>query len=168
MKCLEIKKLIPDYLENELQPKERQIVARHLEGCSGCQKELEAFEKSWAFLAQWESVPPQPDYISRFWTEVSLRQPWHRKVLETFKNYVPRNRFLMPSLATVCLILIMGLFAVRNYFSIQNSEKALAQLSQDDLEMVQLMDLAENYDMIKDIEFFEDLDVIENLDSLES
>lgn len=166
MKCQEIKKIIPSYLEEDLQPKQFQMVTEHLNGCSGCQRQLEIFQKSWALLGRLENIEPKADYISRFWTEVSSRKSWYEKALETVKEYVPQKR-LIPAFATACLILVMGFFAVKNYFYI-NDEKALASLSQDDLEMVQSMELAENYDMIKDIELFEDLDVIENLDSLES
>jgi len=166
MKCQEIKKIISSYLEEDLQPKQFHMVTEHLNGCSGCQRELEIFQKSWALLSHVENIEPKADYISRFWTEVSLRKPWTEKILEAVKEYAPQKR-LIPALATACLILVMGFFAVKNYLYI-NDEKALASLSQDDLEMVQSMELAENYDIIEDIEFFEDLEIIENLDSLES
>lgn len=168
MKCLEIKKLIPEYVEKDLQPKQNQIVAQHLMDCGVCQHEVETFRKAWAVLTQLPTLEPNPNYISRFWTELSLcNQPWHEKVLEAISGYLPQRRFA-PALATACLVLIMGLFAVKNYLYVQESEQILANLSKDDLEMVEFMDLAENYDIIGDIDFFQDLEVIENLDTLES
>ncbi len=164
MKCQDIKKLIPEYLEKDLQPKQNQMVAQHLMDCQVCQHELETVKKAWAVLTQLPSLEPSPNYISRFWTELSLRQqPWHEKVFE----YLPQRRFA-PALATACLVVIMGLFAVKNYLYISESEKALSDLSQDDLEMVEFVDLAENYDIIEEIEFLEDLEIIENLDTLDT
>lgn len=168
MKCQDIKKLIPEYIENDLQPKQNHIVAEHLLDCQVCRHEVETMKKTWGLLTQLPGLEPNPNYISRFWTELSLRQqPWHEKALETILGYLPQRR-LAPALATACLVLIMGLFAVKNYLYISKSEEALANLNQDDLEMVEFVDLAENYDIIEEIEFLEDLEIIENLDTLDT
>lgn len=167
MDCQEIKKLIPVYLDKELEPQESQQVREHLSGCPVCQKELEAFEESWAMLGELDEVRPEPGFVGRFWTRLALEQSWQERISEAVRNGLFQKR-LVPALATACIVVIVGSFALNNYFRIQNTDQMLSDLSREDLAMVENIELAENLDLIEEMDFLEDLDIIENLDILET
>ena len=167
MDCQEIKKLIPVYLDNELEPLESQQVRDHLSGCLACQKESEALKESWAMLGELDDIHPEPGFIGRFWTRLSLEKSWHEKILEAVRSVLPKGR-LVPALVTACIVVIVGSFVLHDYAQVRNTEQILVSLSQDDLAMVENIELAENFDLIQEIDFLEDLDIIENLDILET
>ena len=167
MDCQKIKKLIPSYLDKELEPKEIQQVREHLSCCPDCQKELEAIEESWAMLGELDDIHPEPGFVGRFWTRLALEQSWQEKISEAVKNSLFKRR-LVPALVTACIIVIVGSFVLHNYFRIQSTNQILAGLSQEDLAMVENIELAENLDLIEEMDFLEDFDIIENLDVLET
>lgn len=167
MDCQEIKKLIPIYLDKELEPKESQQVKEHLSACSACQKEFEAFAESWAMLGELDEIRPQPGFVGRFWTKLAEEQSWQERILEVVKGGLLKQR-LVPVLVTACLVVIVGSFSLYHYWQIQGTNQILSSLSDEDLAMVENMELVENLDIIEEIDFLEDLDVIENLDISES
>ena len=167
MDCHAIEKLIPLYIDEELDSQEYQSVKAHLAGCPICQKELQAFEKSWAMLDDLEGIEPEPGFVGRFWTRLSLEQSWHEQFWNRIRELL-FNKRLMPALATICTIIIIGTFTLHNYLQIRGTDQVLANLSNDDFDMVQNIELAENFDLIQEIEFFEDFNIIMNLDALET
>ena len=67
-----------------------------------------------------------------------------------------------------CMIVIVGSITLNNYSHIRSTNQILANLSQEDLAMVENIELAENLDLIEEMEFLEDLEIIESLDILGS
>lgn len=167
MDCREIKKLIPIYLDKELEPSESHEVREHLSACPACQKEFEAFEASWAMLGELDEIHPQPGFVGRFWTKLAQEQSWYEKIFEAVGNSFVKQR-LVPVLVTACLVIIVGSFSLYNYWQIQKTDQMLSALSQEDLVMVENIELVEHLDIIEEIDFLEDLDIIESLDILES
>lgn len=159
----QFKKLIPEYTENLLQGEELQSFREFLANSKEAQNELESYQKTWEMLSEVREIEPSPNYVSRFWTEISTRESWLERALKSFIK--PR---LVPTLATACVLLIVGFFVFKNYTQIQDPEAILAGLDEDEIEMVENIELAENFDIIEDIDFLEDLDIIEELDSLET
>jgi len=106
MDCHAIEKLIPLYLDEELDSQEYQFVKGHLAGCPICQKELQAFEKSWAMLDDLEGIEPQPDFVGRFWTRLSLEKSWVEQARERIDELL-FNKRLLPALATICTVIII-------------------------------------------------------------
>ncbi len=166
MNCQEVKKLMPVYLDKELEPQESQLVKDHLAGCPACQNELEIFERSWAMLDTLEDLPPDPGFVGRFWTRLSTEQSWHEKWLEGIQEKW-LNKQLVPVLVTACVFVIVGSFVMNNYIHMQRTGKAATGLSEEDQVIVENVELVENLDVIEEIDFLEDLDVIEDLDILE-
>lgn len=167
MNCAEIKKMIPVYLDGEMEPQQKQMVKEHLSSCPVCMKELLAFEKSWEMLGAWKDIGPAHGYVSRFWTEVSLQRPWHEKIIRGFGVILGKKQ-LAPVYAAVCVLLITGILSLRNYWQVREAQELVASLGQEELEMVEDIELAEDFDIIQEMDFLEDLEVIENLDSLET
>jgi len=167
MECHEIQKLIPLYQDEELESQEHQLVKGHLAGCLSCQKEFQALEQSWAMLGELEEIEPQPGFVGQFWTDLSLQETWSEKFRRQIQDIMP-NRQLMPALATACVVMVVGFLTFHNYQQIKGTDQLLAQLSDDELEMVQNIELAESFELIENIEFFEDFNIIANLDALET
>ncbi|MBU0469003.1 MAG: zf-HC2 domain-containing protein [Candidatus Omnitrophica bacterium] len=163
MDCKRLKSQIYEYLDNELQEADMQQFSEHLGACAECQKAYEAIKRTWDALEVLPNVEPTPNYMSRFWAEVATRQ-----------NVVDRARArlsqmfltwkLVPVYVSLCLAI--SVFAIRNYMQFEQSRQILAEMSQEEIEMVEYIELAENYELIDEIEFFEDFEIIQNLDDL--
>ncbi len=167
MDCRAIKKMIPIYLDGELQPQENQSVKDHLAGCPACQRELEAFNESWDMLGELGDIEPQPGFVGRFWTRLSCEQSWQERFWQGLSESFSKRR-LVPALATACVVVIVGSFALRNYFQVRQTNQMLAELNEEDFAMVENIELAENFDLIQEMDFLEDLDIIAGLDILET
>ncbi len=167
MQCAEIKNLIPLYLDQVLDSKENQLVAKHLTTCLACQKELNAIKRTWNLLEKWPDIKPSSTYVSEFWTKLSSDAPWYKRVLDKFKQVFVKEG-LAPVLVTVCIILVVGVVIKKTSVVVPESEQAMVSLNPSELEMIENVELAENYDIVQDIDFLQDLDVIENCDDLET
>lgn len=167
MDCQKVKKLIPLLIDNELQPLETQLVGAHLKVCPHCQKELQLYEKSWDMLSGLKEIEPAPGYISRFWTRVAAETSWHEGIVVGLRGFFAK-RELVSVLAAISIIVIIGVFSFKNYFSTQEFETALTKLNPEEFELVTNIGLIQNLEFIENLEFLEDLDILEDLDSWES
>jgi hypothetical protein len=166
MRCDQVKKIIPVYMDGELGREETLLVKEHITSCAACCREIEAFEQSWAMLGEWKDIPLRSGYISRFWTRVSEELSWQERIIEGFREGLRRRP--APAFVAACLALLVGIFALRNYFQTQTTDQMLANLEEDEMEMVENMELAENFDIIEDMDFFEDMEIIESAENLET
>ncbi len=162
-KCVDIKKLLPLFLDNELQADEYKHVNDHVSSCVSCEKEIFLYQQSWKMLEMAENIEPQAGYMSRFWTELSTRKTWVQTIFEVVKGLLWSKR-LVPVFATASVLLLVGIFSIRNYYNLSDSQTMLASLSVSDLEMVEYVELAENLEIIENIDFYEDMELLENLD----
>lgn len=170
MHCDEAKKIIPVYLDGELGQEETRLVKEHIASCAACQKEQHALERSWKMLGEWQNIEPAPGYVSRFWIKVSSERSLRERVARGIGEALDglRRKRLAPVYAAVCVLLITGIFSLRNYWEVQETQKLIASLNQEELEMAKDVELAENFDIIQEMDFLEDMEVIENLESLET
>ncbi len=175
MNCHDIQKLMPIYLDDALEPNEMKEVKIHVDECALCQKEMADYKASWDMLGEWEDIQPSPNYVSRFWTELSLQKKWYEKVWEVIPIRELINgigiikekilqKHLVPVLATACVIVIVSAVAMQNYSQEKGAREILAHWEVIDMEMVENIELAENLDVIQDLEFWEDWGIIESLD----
>ena len=162
MNCQETKILISAYLDNELEPVDRQRVADHLQACAGCQAEAQAIQKSWELLGQIKAIEPDPHYQARFWQSVDARMPWHAKMLQAVQTLLWQRRWV-PAMAAAAIVMLFSLFGITQYFQKPDLPAALTALNDIELEMVANMDLVEDYEIIQDMDFFSDFDIIEEL-----
>ena len=167
MNCENVKKIIPAFLEEALDPGQAQSVKDHLLSCAVCAREMKRYEQTWDMLTKWKNIEPSADYVSRFWTVFSQEPSWHEQILLNFNNFfLPRKR--APSLAAFCVIVIVVFFAMRNYQQNQEVNTLLAALSPEDLEVIENIDLAQHFDLLDNWELIEDWDALEELEALES
>ena len=167
MQCDEIKKLLPSFLDDELESEERTNIQVHLSSCVNCQNELKAYRRSWELLKQWPDVEPQLGYVSRFWTQLAHEHtPWYQEALVSIYSFVRQKRFL-PVFAAVSVFLIVGAFSLPIFVS-DSTNGHWTNFSSEDLELCENLDFAENLSIIEDLEFFEDMDVIEQISPAEA
>jgi hypothetical protein len=162
MDCLKIKNLIPGYLNRELPTKEAERIRTHLVDCARCRQECLAYEKSWDILQQWEDLEPKPGYVSRFWTQLALRQPWYVRVGSYVKEILLIRRFV-PVYATAMVVFIVGIFTLRTSFIIYRDSRNFATFPSEDIEFIESLDLTVNLDVLNDLDFLENMRVIEKL-----
>ena len=162
MDCSEIKKLIPIYLDGELEADEHQRVQSHLDTCAECNKEAHAIQSAWEMAGELEDIQPDPTFKTRFWARVAEQTSWHEKFWNDIRTLF-FNRRLVPALAAAGLILCVSLVATYKYIQTSQPNGFMAEFSDADLDMVDNIDLAENFDLIRDIDLISDLEIIENL-----
>ncbi len=167
MDCQKIQKLIPLYLDANLEDRESQTVREHLKDCPHCQNELDLFEKSWDLLSKWEDVEPDPGYTSRFWTRLSSERAWHEQLLVNFKEFFAmKKRPLAWATASVAAIVCALTFS--NYLMTFKTNNKLAVMNPQELELLAELELVQDLDIIENIDWLEDWEVIEDFDTTES
>ena len=166
MKCSRSKFLIPLFLDDELDPQEKQPFQDHLAVCSHCLQELKKFEASWELLKNWKDIEPAPGYISRFWTELSCQRSWHQKVLRDLKENFAAvgTRRKAPAVVAAFAVILVGFFAARSYFQIQRTANELTNLDQEQIEFMENVELASDFEVIEELDILEDWEAIERED----
>ena len=167
MNCQNVKKIIPIFLDRELAADEQIFMEAHLKSCAACQKEVELYRRSWEMLKDVPQIQPEPAYVSRFWTRLAQEKTWHERLaLNIREGLLKRN--LVPAFVALCLLVAAGLFSVTNYFRIQDTEQILAEMSEEEVELVENIELAQDFEIIADLELLEDLEILEYWDTAES
>jgi anti-sigma factor RsiW len=167
MNCGEIKALLPVYLDGQLASGQHRRIENHLRTCERCRQEAQALQKTWDVLGELKDIQPDPNYRTRFWASVSESAPWHEK----FRNEIRAlffNRRFVPALAAAGLILVVSMIATYKYHQQPEMNNYFAELSDVDLEMVEIIELVENYDIIHDIDFLKDLEIIDQLEETDA
>jgi len=169
MNCNKVKQLIPAYLEDSLPDKQRDAISMHIKGCIECHKQFEADKKIWDALSLWEGIKPEPGYISRFWTRLSLSETWYERILRKIKYIlgIPYRVNLVSVTVVTLIIIVIGTGSLYLYSYRNGSNNAMiSQLNKEgiDIDMLDNIDLVENYDLIAHLDLFEDMDILEKLD----
>lgn len=167
MDCREIKELIPIYLDGELESQDHRLVAEHLLSCEACRAEAQTIEKSWEMLGELDPIEPDPNYMTRFRKRISEQTSWHEKILDDVRDIFANRRFV-PALAAAGIIFFISILATYQFMQKPEFDTTLSELNEVDFEMVEHIDLAENFDIIQEIEFFSDLEIIESLNDSEA
>ncbi|MCC6758482.1 MAG: zf-HC2 domain-containing protein [Candidatus Omnitrophica bacterium] len=163
MDCQQTKQRIPEWMDSALSAEEAAAVGQHLARCSECRTEFKTYAKAWNTLKAWPEAEPDPGYVSRFWTRLSLEKPWYERLLENLRPVVT-DKWFAPAFVTVAMVILVGSMTLYNTSTVVKTESVISSLSADDIEFVENIELAENLDVIQNIDLLEDLDVIENLD----
>jgi predicted anti-sigma-YlaC factor YlaD len=104
MKCNEIHILFSEYLEDSLEPSEKEKVERHLEECDGCRLELEEIKRLYGLLEQDKVPPMEEDYWTNFIPRVRARI--EEKKRPKF-SLVPKTRLAL-GLISLFLVVVIG------------------------------------------------------------
>jgi anti-sigma factor RsiW len=168
MKCSDIRNLLSLYLDDALDEPERGRVAAHLAGCADCRREAEILSKSWEMLGELDEIEPNPFYVSRFYARLAERRPWYAPWVDALRSLSARRR-LLPALAAVCLVAVIGIGVVQVQLKRAGQERlAAAHLNGLDPELFESFELAENLDLINELEYLPDIEIIQALDAIEA
>ena len=138
MNCSKIKKLLPVFLDGELEYKKEELVRQHLSTCSECSSEAKLIANTWNLMDNLETIEPSKEARAKFWEKVVSEE------LDKAPNIFSWNKFLFKwsPVMVAAMLLVFSLFY-----------KHYLPTSQDK-------------EIIKNIEMLENLEVLENLDLL--
>ena len=149
------------YLKDELAPRPRETVARHLDGCAACRDTLAAFRKLLDGVAATAAPPVQ---WARFRAELRVRLEaegaqgrwaWWRRPL-------PMAMSAGLAAAVVALVIL----APSAWREDRRARTAEGLNGFDDVVLGTRLDLLRQYPIVERLELLEDLDVIRQLDGL--
>lgn len=107
MNCNEIKDMLPLYIDDELDDKEKKLVEEHIEKCENCKKELEEYKKIIYMLQNMTEEEPPKGYCKRL----------HEKLLKTKveKKISTRSRWIKyGSIAAAFVLVVSAIYATSN------------------------------------------------------
>lgn len=119
MSCEQIAELLPDYLQESLNPEQRKLVEGHLQTCSQCREEITLWQK----LALLPEEQPGPELRSRFRAMLDTfqeglqeRQQVTKEKSGLFSSLFSGGWMRMPAagLAWAILLLVVGFVAGRS------------------------------------------------------
>jgi predicted anti-sigma-YlaC factor YlaD len=166
MNCDACKKMMLDFLPENLQNIENKEFVSHLEDCPSCRNEFQSHRQCWDLLGEVETIEPDPNYISRFWTAVSEQETWFERLAGSWANFL-RPKVLVPVLS--CLVLAVMASWLLGIPAQKAVEDPLAlSLNGFELEMAESLELVEHMDIIEEFDILLDFEIIEELDSLEA
>ncbi len=158
--CKKINELLIAYCEGTL---DREAVARvkaHVDGCEDCRGALASYKASWEMMGTGDELEPQSDYVSRFWTALAERQTWHETLAASIKEWFVMRRPAYRYAFVIAMIIAFNISVYKSVDVIQ-TRQMLANMSQEELEMMM------KYDVVTDLDLLSDFDVVESLDGLD-
>ncbi len=120
MDCIEIKKLISEYIDGELLNNQRDIVEQHLHGCTSCNKIYNDYIAVSKLTADIPSVEP-PYMLADQILAKTTQQPQSKKSMRPFLSIY---QYIKPAFAAV-LIVLAALFVI-SYKPIDNKVNFIA------------------------------------------
>jgi hypothetical protein len=66
MKCHDARNSMAEYVQGDLTGIDAENIKLHIDSCADCQKEYNAFVKSWEVLGEWKDVEPSYNFNARF------------------------------------------------------------------------------------------------------
>ena len=156
------KTLIPEYLDGSLQPYHLQEFKQMLVKSPQLQKEVEVYQKTWDLVRQTKEIEPSAGYVSHFWTRLAQEETKPKTVFARIQVWGQSFHF-KPIFVGACVTFLLGAVAIKTSIEYQATQHKLAQLSAEEVEMIEEIDIAENLEIIEDLEFYENMDVIEKV-----
>lgn len=144
MNCKEIKHLITDYQDNNLDHANKTLVAEHLKSCASCIKMHQEFEHLIYTINQVQEELPDNDLELSFNDMLAKEKLALKPSLTLLK---PKNKMLKPILQVAATILLMmSCYLLGSYKDNASKAKEIAALKQEKTEMqtIATLSLMEN------------------------
>jgi len=160
-----IKNLLPGYLDDTLNQKERDMVEAHLEDCDECKKELEELRELFhAFEAEQTTVVPHT-IRTNFYDMLETEKEKNESVIPLPNSKVETKRIGIGTFFKVAasIALLIGSFLLGKYQGDQEATTLLAQAADENLAITQtaMLSLMENKSASKRIQGVGYIDVFE-------
>ena len=112
MRCKPARRLLPEFIEGTLSPKQVDSLANHLDSCPHCQTELERLEKVIRLASNLPVTYPSPEVWENFWPELRMKIEQEALVESNrLPFWMQRNAWKLAS-GTCLLILLVSLWGV--------------------------------------------------------
>jgi hypothetical protein len=155
-------------LDGELEEFEQRRLRTHLDGCEDCRREAEIIAKSWEMLGELDEIEPNPHYVSRFFARIAEPQPRQAKWVDALREFFTPRR-LLPVAGAAGLLFLIGVTVTQiRQQTAEDARLAAVQLNGVDLELIESIDIADNFELIHDLEFLSDLEIIQELEAIEA
>ena len=107
MECKDIKELIVRYSTGDIEEKEKALVDRHVKDCQGCENYLLRSQNLWDTLDAWEDIEPEREFITEFWSKVSLEED---RASAGFLGFLKSFKPKLAVSGALATIFIVGIF----------------------------------------------------------
>ncbi len=143
MNCEKTKKLLLDYLQNELSDKEKQELEQRLEQCETCEALLEEFRELFQAIENQTDMDPPPSLkenfnrmlVSEMESQVASRQT---SLSDRFSSLLDRFSIKPLAQSPVAILLMVLCFTLGYYFNSRQDETSLAARSLEEIERLQV------------------------------
>ena len=129
--CFDIKKLLPDYLENNLPSKVTVKIKQHVETCEFCQKELSALTKTTELLANLPQIQSEQDLWNNIYNRITDTQKDNIKW--TLLLFLQKYNKPVIAFASILFISLISLFYVINPFNTPDTANQMATQEEEDI-----------------------------------
>jgi len=87
MKCNQVRKKLSAFVDEQLNPREREEILTHLNQCAGCVSELEILKKTWDSLSVWERIKTAEDFELKFWERIKFEEKKKPSLITTLRDF---------------------------------------------------------------------------------
>jgi len=105
MRCAKTKKILSDYLDDNLSNRRRRQLEAHLRDCSDCEAELAQLRSLSAMLQKAGKVEVPEEYWDNYWHRLSVKLPpikaranWRQRLFRPFRKPIPAVYVLLAAL----------------------------------------------------------------------
>ncbi len=110
MTCHDARERLSDLLDGALNPGERPLLERHLEGCMDCRRELERLRATVSLLQRVEPARAPLDFVDRVMATTHT-VPWYRRLAAWI--FLPLSIKLPAQAAAMALIAVLAVFLLQ-------------------------------------------------------
>ncbi len=104
MNCRKVRKRLSAFIDDQVDPGEKEEILTHLNQCPGCRNEMETLRKTWDSLAVWEGVKTGENFEFKFWEKIEVEEEKRFSFFEIFKRILP-----IPVPVVAGIIFVVGL-----------------------------------------------------------
>ena len=148
--------LLPAYLDGALDSSQKKTVEAHLEHCSSCKKELEAFQTLFKAIKDDEIDVPSERMRTNFHEQLELEKRSSSKVVSIDSKAPSRKNTWIKDLLKIAagVALLLGAYFTGKYESNENSNSEITSLTSEKLKFKQtaMLSLMENESASKRIQ----------------
>jgi hypothetical protein len=162
MDCLEIKKRLPDIIDDSPGDLESPI-REHLSSCASCAGELRRLQEGWELLSAWKDIEPSPGLKDRVWKDIARGESSGTYRKRTPSRWRP-SWVTLGSLAAAALLLVSIWVLWPSWKKERSLEESrgITPLS----EFLAIEEVLEEKELLADMELLENLDILLALEEM--
>ena len=161
MRCQRIQPHLLALIEDELKPRKREQVARHVAACPACVSAMRSLRQTLRVVQAIDVPEPSPAFWQEFGTTLHQRMRRAEGAHQGRRGWQAWERFRLPKPAlaavAVSLMLVCSLPFLGGYLGQQRMPRMVLSGGDE-------VSLAANLDFLKHLDLLEEVDVIEQLD----